>query len=116
ITVLSFIMIYTIYTRFIRLYLFTALAPIPLSTFAGQESQRSGIAFIKSYAGICLEGAVIVLACIIFSALASSPPAIDTSATASKMMWEYVLQLSFNLLVLTGAVKLSNTTVKEMIS
>ena len=115
ITVLSFIMIYTIYTRFIRLYLFTALAPIPLSTFAGQESQKSGIAFIKSYAGICLEGAVIVLACIIFTALASSPPAIDTSATASKMMWEYVLQLSFNLLVLTGAVKLANTTVKEML-
>ncbi len=83
ITVLSFIMIYTIYSRFIRLYLFTALAPIPLSTFAGHETQRSGIAFLKSYAGVCLEGAVIVLACIMFSALHLSP-AVDTTATASK--------------------------------
>lgn len=115
ITVLSFIMIYTIYSRFIRLYLFTALAPIPLSTFAGQGSQKSGISFLKSYAGVCLEGAIIVLACIMFSSFASSPPAIDTSATASKMMWEYILQLSFNLLVLTGAVKLANGTVKEML-
>lgn len=56
-----------------------------------------------------------MLACIMFSAFASSPPAIDTSATASKMMWEYVLQLSFKLLVLTGSVKLANGTVKEML-
>lgn len=115
ITVLSFVMIYTIYSRFIRIYIFTALAPIPLSTFAGQESQKAGIAFLKSYAGVCLESAVIVLACIMFSAFASSPPVIDTSATASKIMWEYVLQLSFNLLVLTGSVKLANTTIKEML-
>src|SRR5699024_8137010 len=39
ITVLSFIMILTVYGRFFKLYLYTAIAPIPLSTFAGEPTQ-----------------------------------------------------------------------------
>lgn len=69
ITVLSFIMIMTVYGRFFKLYMYTALAPIPLSTFAGEPSQNVGNSFIKSYCAVLLEGAVIVLACIIFSCL-----------------------------------------------
>ena len=34
ITVLSFVMILTVYGRFFKLYLYTAIAPVPLSTFA----------------------------------------------------------------------------------
>ena len=37
------------------------------------------------------------------------------TVTASKMIWKYILQLSFNLLLLTGDVKLDNTTFKEML-
>ena len=66
ITILSFIMIMSVYGRFFRLYLYTAIAPVPLSTFAGEPSQSVGKSFIKSYAAVCLEGAIIVLACIIF--------------------------------------------------
>ena len=66
ITVLSFIMIMTVYGRFFKLYLYTAIAPVPLSTFAGEPTQNVGKSFIKSYAAVCLEGAIIVLACIIF--------------------------------------------------
>lgn len=62
ITVLSFIMIMTVYGRFFKLYMYTALAPIPLSTFAGEPSQNVGKSFIKSYCAVLLEGAVIVLA------------------------------------------------------
>ena len=36
ITVLSFIMIMSVYGRFFKLYLYTAIAPVPLSTFAGE--------------------------------------------------------------------------------
>ena len=60
ITVLSFIMIMTVYGRFFKLYMYTALAPIPLSTFAGEPSQNVGKSFIKSYCAVLLEGAVIV--------------------------------------------------------
>lgn len=56
ITVLSFVMIMTVYGRFFKLYLYTAIAPVPLSTFAGEPSQNVGKSFIKSYAAVCLEG------------------------------------------------------------
>ena len=80
--VLSLVMILTVYSRFFKLYMATAIAPIPLASFAGQPSSSIGVAFIKSYAAICLEGCMIVLACIIFSQFAAAPPAIadDTMA------------------------------------
>lgn len=71
ITVLSFIMIMTVYGRFFKLYLYTALAPIPLSTFAGEPTQSVGKSFLKSYSAVCLEGTIIVLSCVIFSLFAS---------------------------------------------
>ncbi len=46
-------MILTVYGRFFKLYMATAIAPIPLSSFAGQPSSSIGMAFIKSYAAIC---------------------------------------------------------------
>ena len=116
ITVLSFIIILTVYGRFFRLYMYTAIAPIPLSTFAGQPTQSIGVSFLKSYAGVCLEGAIIVLACIIFSKFAASPPVVDNDAAAATMVWKYVGELVFNMLVLVGMVKMSDHIVKEMVS
>ena len=114
ITVLSFIMIMTVYGRFFKLYMYTALAPIPLSTFAGEPSQNVGKSFIKSYCAVLLEGAVIVLACIIFSLFASSPPVVDTNAAAVTQVWAYIGELVFNMLVLVGAVKMSDRIIREM--
>lgn len=114
ITVLSFIMIMSVYGRFFRLYLYTAIAPIPLSSFAGEPSQNIGRSFLKSYAAVCLEGAIVVLACIIFSLFASSPPVVDPDAVAVTMVWSYIGELIFNMLVLVGAVKMSDRVVREM--
>lgn len=114
ITVLSFIMIMGVYGRFFRLYLYTAIAPIPLSSFAGEPSQNIGRSFLKSYAAVCLEGAIVVLACIIFSLFASSPPVVDPDAAAVTMVWSYIGELIFNMLVLVGAVKMSDRVVREM--
>ena len=114
ITVLSFVMIMTVYGRFFRMYLYTAIAPVPLATFAGEPSQSVGISFIKSYAAVCLEGAIIVLACIIFAVFASTPPVIDPNAAAVSMVWSYVGELIFNMLVLVGAVKMADRVVREM--
>ena len=114
ITVLSFVMIMTVYGRFFKLYLYAAIAPIPLSTFAGEPSQNVGRSFIKSYAAVCLEGAIIVLACIIFSYFAATPPTINTGAAAVTMVWSYIGELVFNMLVLVGAVKMADRVVREM--
>lgn len=114
ITVLSFILILTVYGRFFKIYMFTALAPIPFSTFAGEPTQNVGRSFVKSYCGVLLEGAVIILACIIFSLYASSPPQVDTSEAAVTMVWKYVGELVFNMLVLVGTVKMSDRIIHEM--
>ena len=115
ITVLSFVMILTVYSRMFKLFIFAAIAPIPLSTFAGEPTSNIGKNFLRSYAGACLEGAVIALACIIFSAMASAPPAVDPNVSAVTAVWSYVAELAFNLLVLVGAVKMSDRIVKELL-
>ena len=113
--VLSLIMILTVYSRFFKLYLATAIAPIPMASFAGQPSSSIGVAFLKSYAAICLEGCIIVLACIIFSAFASTPPAIaDDTLAAATIVWNYVGEVIFNMLVLVGCIKMSDRLIREL--
>ena len=115
ITVMSFILILTVYGRFFRLYFYTALAPLPLASFAGEGTSFAGSAFLKSYVGVCLEGAIIVLACLIFSAFMSSgTPVVDTSLSAVTMSWQYIGETIFNMLVLVGLVKGAERIVKEM--
>mgnify|MGYP000543094593 CR=1 FL=1 len=114
ITVLSFVVVLTVYSRFFKLYFHAAIAPVALASFAGQPSQSIGVSFLKSYAGVCLEGAIIVLACVIYSAFATSAPAVS-GAAAVNMVWSYVGELVFNLLILVGAVRMADRTVKEML-
>ena len=52
--VLSFIMILSVYGRFFKIYMYTAIAPIPLSTFAGEPTQSVGKSFLKSSL-VCLS-------------------------------------------------------------
>ena len=113
--VLSLIMILTVYSRFFKLYLATAIAPIPMASFAGQPSSSIGVAFLKSYAAICLEGCIIVLACVIFSAFATTPPAIaDDTLAAATIVWNYVGEVIFNMLVLVGCIKMSDRLIREL--
>ena len=113
--VLSFVMILSVYGRFFKMYMYTALAPVPLSAFAGEPTQNIGKSFLKSYASVCLEGAIIVLACIIFSAFSSSgTPVVDSSASVVTQVWSYLGEVIFNLLVLVGAIKGCDRIVKEI--
>jgi len=115
ITVLSFILVLTVYGRFFRLYMYTALAPVPLSTFAGEGTSHHGKAFLKSYVGVCAEGAVIILACLIYSAfIGTSYPAVDVTLDGVTMVWQYIGEVIFNMLVLTGLVKGASHLVREM--
>ena len=114
VTVLSFVMILSVYGRFFKLYLYTAIAPIPLSTFAGEPSSQVGKSFLKSYCAVCLEGAIIVLACIIFSVFAASNPGVDPNAAPVTQVWSYIGEVVFNMLVLVGTVKMSDRVVREV--
>ena len=114
VTVLSFVLILTVYGRFFKLYLYAAIAPVPLSAFAGEPTQNIGKSFVKSYAAVCLEGAIIVLACVIFSLFAATPPTVNAGAAAVTMVWEYIGKLVFNMLILVGTVKASDHVVREM--
>ncbi|WP_458796283.1 hypothetical protein [Faecalitalea cylindroides] len=114
ITILAFVMILTVYGRFFKLYMYTAISPIPLSCAAGETTQSVTVTFLKSYAGVCLEGAVIILSCIIFSAFAASPPVVDVDASAVSMVWSYITEIIFNMLILVGTVKMSDHVVKDM--
>ncbi len=112
--VLTFVMILTVYGRFFKLYMYTAIAPVPLASFAGEPTQNIGKSFLKSYAAVCLEGAVIVLACIIFSVIAKANPSFDDELPAATMVWQYIGQVVFNMLILVGTIKMSDRIVREM--
>lgn len=112
--VIGIVLLLTVYGRFFRIYMYTAIAPIPLSTLAGQPTENIAKSFLKSYAGVCMQGVVIVLACIIFTAYAASMPQMDTSAEPIKMVWGYVSEVVFNMLVLLGLVKGSDRIIHDM--
>ena len=112
--VLSFTMILTVYGRMFSLWMYAAIAPIPLSSFAGEPTSNVGKNFLRSYAGVCLQGVVIALACIIFSTMATAAPAVDGSVSAVTAVWSYVGELVFNLLILVGAIKGCDRIVKEI--
>ena len=95
--------------------LYAALSPIALSSFSGESTSFIGKSFLKSYIGVCMEWAVVVLACIIFTAYASSGiPVIDAEAAVITQVWGYLGETIFNLLVLVGLVKAADRIAKEM--
>jgi len=101
--------------RWVLTLLATAIAPLPLASFAGQPSSAMGVAFLKTYAAICLEGCAIVLACVIFSAFAVSPPAMaDSSLAPATIVWNYIGETVFSMLVLVGAIKMSDRLIREL--
>ena len=112
--IIGIVLLLTVYGRFFRIYMYTAIAPIPLSTLAGQPTENIAKSFLKSYAGVCMQGVVIVLACIIFTAYAASMPQIDTNAAPITMVWCYVSEIGFNMLVLLGLVKGSDRIIHDM--
>lgn len=67
---------------------------------------------MKSYVGVCLEGAVIVLACVIYSAFVSTPTV--ASGEATTIVWSFLAETVFNMLVLVGLIKGSDRIIHEM--
>lgn len=82
--------------------------------YAGEGTSQMGRAFLKSYMGVCLEGAVIVLACIVFSAFVASDTVVLGSGSVVTQVWGYLGEVIFNMLVLVGLVKGADRVVREM--
>lgn len=112
--VIAIVLLLTVYGRFFRIYMYAAIAPLPLATMAGQPTENIAKSFLKSFAGVCLQGVVIVLACIIFTAYAASMPEMDTTLEPIVMVWKYVTEVIFNMLVLVGLVKGSDRIIHDM--
>ena len=115
IVVLSFMLVITVYGRMFRLYLYTAISPVPLAAFAGEPSQSIGVSFLKSYAAVCLEGVVIALCCVIYSAYAAARPDVSADSSAAMQVLTYIGELTFNMLVLVGLMKGANQVTQEML-
>lgn len=114
IIVLSFLLVITVYGRLFRLYLYTAISPVPLATFAGEPTQQIGVSFLKSYASVCLEGVIVALCCVIFSAYAAARPDVNADASAAMQVLTYIGELVFNMLVLVGLIKSADRVTREM--
>ncbi len=113
-TAASFLLILTVYGRFFRMYLYAAVAPVPLAGLAGEPTQRMGIGFLRSFCGVLLEGAVLILAAVIYGAYAASPPVLNAGAAPVAQVWTYIGELIFNMLVLVFTVRGADRIVREM--
>ena len=116
IMVLSIVVVLTVYGRFFKIFLYTAISPLPISSFAGSPTAQVGKSFIKAYAGVILEGVIIVLACVIYAAYATSTPVIDSSASSSTIVWQYLGETILSMLIFVGIVKMSDRVVKEVMN
>lgn len=50
-----------IITRFIELYIYLAVSPIPIATIPNEELSQIGKNFFKSFAAVCIQGTLIYL-------------------------------------------------------
>lgn len=114
ITVLAFVIILTVYGRFFKLYLYTAVSPILLATFGGEPTQSIGRNFVKSFIAVCFEGVIIALSCVIFSVFATTAPTVDVNASAVAMVWKYIGEVIFNMLILVGTIKIADRVSHEI--
>ncbi len=98
ITVVSFVMILTVYGRFFRLYMVHGAGSLAAGELCRGKHTVGRHSFIKSYVGVCLEGAVIVLACVIYAAFVSTPTVSggEANGVPMKMIQEWLGHSDFS--------------------
>ena len=118
--VLAVTLILTVFGRFFKIYMFAALAPIPLSTFGSESTQEVGRNFLKSFCAVSLEGLIIGLALIVFTAYSQNPVItfeglgiFDWLGTVAEEI-TYMFTLIFNMLLLLGIIKGADQIVHRM--
>ncbi len=79
--------------RFVEIYIYIALAPIPLATFPSEELSSVGKNFLKSFAAVCIQGTIIYIALCFFPVLFNAN-VLGTGATDVIGMLLYALVLA----------------------
>jgi hypothetical protein len=122
--VCGIIMVVSVYLRFFKIYIYSAIAPIPLSTFGSPETSGTGKQFLKAYAAVCLEICVIALAIVIFNAMVSSNNLIfpswgETSGGVNAVFWNtlmnYIFQVGLQTIMLVIVVMSANKYIREIL-
>ncbi|MGN0390693.1 MAG: hypothetical protein ACI4L2_07745 [Wujia sp.] len=67
----GFTILMIVYGRLLNIYMHFALAPLPLACMAAKPTRSVFSAYIRSFIGVCIQGLVIVVICMIFSAFAN---------------------------------------------
>lgn len=114
IVVLSIITLVTVYGRFFKIYVWAALAPIPLSSLAGEGTASVGWQYLKGFIAICFEGAVIAVAIIMFVVVSPDIKFIMTWHGPVAHFGASVVIIIFRMLLMIGIIKTANNVVKEM--
>jgi hypothetical protein len=115
IAVVSIAILLQVYGRFFKIYIYAAISPIAFSGFAGSETTFMGKAFLKNFAAVCLEGAVVMIACAIWKAIAQDPKlALFTSAStdATTIVFQYLVSVVFSMILLMGTIKIASAIPK----
>lgn len=72
IMVCSFTIIMVVYGRLFNIYLHLAVAPLELACGAAGPLRGTFASYLRSFVGVCLQGVVIVIVCMVFSAFANN--------------------------------------------
>lgn len=102
-----FTVILTVFGRFFKIFACAAFAPIPFSTMAGEPTQRMGFDYLKLFASLCLEGAVIAIACVLYSAFVQFMPDFTIGAASGLLakLLGYIVSVVLHTLLLSGFIK-----------
>ena len=72
IMVCSFTIIMVVYGRLFNIYLHLAVAPLALACGSAGPLRSTFASYMRSFVGVCLQGVVIIIVCMIFSAFANN--------------------------------------------
>lgn len=64
--------LFVVYGRLMKIYLHIAMAPVAISTCTSRATRQTFTAYVRSFVGVCIEGLVIIVVCMIFSAFANN--------------------------------------------
>lgn len=113
--VLSLVLVLTVYLRIFRIYIYIAVSPFPLASYAGESTSRIGRTFLMNYLAVCLQGIVIIVAFIIFANYIQNDVTVDTSKSLFANLMLYIGQVALGQLVLISTIRASDRMTKEMI-
>ncbi|MDK6679196.1 MULTISPECIES: VirB6/TrbL-like conjugal transfer protein, CD1112 family [unclassified Aerococcus] len=81
--------------RFIQIYLYSSVAPIPFATFTSRQWQSTGVNYLKNMIALALQGAIIFVALAIYNAISTSLPfeSVTKQTTGLNIAWIFLESL-----------------------